>query len=97
MATWRELISIEMEDRGEDWDEVVGVSTKAGKGGGVVAANRGDLDVDFDSGFGSAEGCPFTLWTERRVYFPACYDGAEWVASVPRDPCGEPTVHVGGG
>lgn len=50
----------------------------------------------FDSGFGGSEGQPFTTWSETRVYFPAVYDGAEWVASVPRNPCDEATKHVGG-
>ena len=39
----------------------------------------------------------FTVWTERRIYFPAWYDGMGWVASVPRHPCNEATCPVGGG
>jgi hypothetical protein len=31
------------------------------------------------------------------VYFPACYDGAEWVGSVSRNPDGKATRHQGGG
>ena len=55
-----------------------------------------DLDKVFDSGYGGSEGEPFTLWTKDRVYFPAVYDGSEWVASVPRNPCDIATVHIGG-
>lgn len=55
------------------------------------------LDYNFDDGFGGTEGMPFTAWTEQRVYFPACYDGAEWIESVPRSPCDEATKHIGGG
>ena len=55
-----------------------------------------ELDVPFDSGYGGSRGKPFTLWTKTRVYFPVVYDGAEWVSSVPRDPCDAPTLHVGG-
>lgn len=51
----------------------------------------------FDDGFGSVEGRPFTAWTETRVYFPTDYDGAENVASAPRNPCDEVTDHIGGG
>lgn len=39
---------------------------------------------------------PFTLWTKNRVYFPAVYDGDEWVHSVPRHPNNEATEPVGG-
>jgi len=56
-----------------------------------------DMDTEFDDGYGGEEGCPFTVWTKSRVYFPACYDGAEWIASVARNPNGKPTGHVGGG
>jgi hypothetical protein len=55
-----------------------------------------ELDVEFDPGFGFPLGQPFTAWTETRVLFPICYDGAEWVGSVPRDPSSERTEHQGG-
>ena len=42
-------------------------------------------DIEFDDGYGMREGIPFVLWTEKWVYFPVCYDGGEWVGSVPRD------------
>jgi hypothetical protein len=51
-------------------------------------------DREFDSGFGCKEGYPVTAWTTERVYFPTEYDGAEGVASAPRNPCGEVTEHV---
>ena len=64
----------------------------------MVAIYPKDLDLDkkFDAGYGSPEGEPFTLWTKDRVYFPICYDGAEWVCSVPRNPCDIATEHMGG-
>lgn len=54
-----------------------------------------ELDIPFDDGYGGTEGKPFTLWTKNRVYFPVQYDGAEWVDSVPRNPCDEATKHLG--
>lgn len=51
----------------------------------------------FDSGWGATNGKPFTIWTKNRVYFPACYDGSEWVSFVSRNPDGKPTDHQGGG
>ena len=55
-----------------------------------------ELLKEFDGGFGCSEGEPFTLWTTNRVYFPVVYDGAEWCASVSRNPDGKPTYHIGG-
>jgi len=55
-----------------------------------------DMDVQFDDGYGGPEGKPFTAWSETHVYFPQCYDGAEWIERVPRNPNNEPTQHMGG-
>ena len=52
---------------------------------------------EFDNGYGAIQGCPFTAWTAHYVYFPACYDGQEWVTSVRRFPIDLPTEHIGGG
>ena len=84
--SWHELIENEMKCQGESWADVVSIAPA-------------DLDLHrrFDSGYGGEQGQPFTVWTERRVYFPACYDGSEWCASVVRNPDGKPTNHIGGG
>lgn len=70
---------------------------EAGDASPLVAVAPPDLDWDkrFYDGFGGEEGQPFTAWTEQRVYFPATYDGAEWVASAPRNPCETAMGHVG--
>lgn len=62
----------------------------------AVAPDEAVLDVQFDNGYGCVEGPSFTVWTEHRVIFPVCYDGSEWVVSVPRNPNDEATDHVGG-
>jgi hypothetical protein len=85
-TTWRREITERMEENGETWTDVVATTLT------VL-----DMDREFYDDFGACEGRPFTLWTRRRVYFPVCYDGAEWVRSVPRDPCDEMTRHAGGG
>lgn len=54
------------------------------------------IDYEFNSGYGSSNGPAFTLWTECNVYFPGVYDGAEWIDSVPRNPCNISTAHIGG-
>lgn len=64
----------------------------------AIAADTPDaMTVEFDAGWGGTEGPCITIWTEENVYFPACYDGSEWMAWVPRNPNGEATCHVGGG
>lgn len=65
----------------------------------LVACTLNDegLDKEFDSGFGGEEGAPFTAWGETWVYFPICYDGAEWVGCAPRNPCDWALEHQGGG
>ena len=88
-TTWRELIGYEMSDQGDSWENVVGVAG--------LTDWESSLDAVFDADFGAVEGCPFTLWTIRRVYFPVVYDGSESVASVSRQPDGIATYHVGGG
>mgnify|MGYP003510497222 FL=1 len=55
-----------------------------------------ELDVEFYAGFGSPNGERFTLWTKNKVYFPVCYDGAEYVGCASRNPDGKPTEHIGG-
>lgn len=82
METWRELITNEFECAGESWEDVV-----------ACTLSEAELDVEFNEGWGEAEGKPFTLWTKKRVYFPTEYDGSEDVASVSRDPDGKPTMH----
>lgn len=86
MATWRKLIVEQMECHGETLADVV-----------ANTLSDSEMDVEFDRGYGSEEGKPFTLWTASRVYFPWCYDGSEGVASVSRVPDGVPTNHIGGG
>ena len=84
-TNWKELIQHEMKKQKETFENVVS-STLTEK----------ELLKEFDDGFGGSEGLPFTLWTTNRVYFPVVYDGAEWVASVSRNPDGKPTSHLGG-
>lgn len=85
MTTWRKLIQREMAHHGETFDIVVD----------SVSAVDNWLDIEFDNSYGIAQGPAFTLWTEKRVYFPCDYDGSEFVFSVPRNPNNEITFHCG--
>jgi len=47
--------------------------------------------------YGLEETFALWIWTNRRVLFVGCYDGATWLAGVPRNPTeGMPRL-VGGG
>lgn len=85
MTTWKILISEAFEGN-DSWESVI-----------RCTASEAELNIEFDNGYGGARGIPFTLWTHDRVYFPVCYDGAEWVGSAPRNPCGIAMEHIGGG
>jgi hypothetical protein len=85
VATWAELILKEMRKAGEPDAKVVGSTL-----------TEDEMNREFFAGFGSPEGDTFTLWTEKRVYFPVTGDGSEWVGSAPRHPCEEKTDHQGG-
>jgi len=82
-TTWRKELTDAMEAHKESW-------------GDVISQTEFNPDRKFYAGYGSAEGEAFTLWTNKRVYFPVVYDGSEWVESVPRNPCNEITDHFGG-
>ena len=100
-TTWRAEIAEALADNGETESDiietVVGTYEKYDPETRRYLALPGSLDMPFDSGYGGINGCTFTVWTEKYVYFPACYDGSEWVASVARDPDGVATEHIGGG
>lgn len=84
-TTWRKELEEILSRCNETWDDIV-----------ASTLTLDQLDTEFDDGFGSSNGCPFTVWTTNRVYFPAVYDGSEWIASVSRNPDGNPTNHIGG-
>lgn len=60
-------------------------------------AEKGMLGDEFPIGYGGTLGCFFTAWSDDYVFFPACYDGSEWVDYVPRNPVPNATEHIGGG
>ena len=85
MATWENMLREAFKENGDDFEKI------------VTTLDDDDMTADFDDGFGCTEGKAFTAWGEKYVYFPVCYDGAEWVGSAPRNPCDIATEHWGGG
>jgi len=83
-TTWYKMLRAEMKNQNENWHDVV-----------ATTLTEQEKHREFDYARQSEiPSCPFTLWTEKRVYFPTEYDGTAWVASVPRNPCGEATKHI---
>ena len=76
-------------------DEIIAIATEKGLFKSIDEA-KAALDFEFDDGFGSCNGPSFTAWGKKRVYFPAGYDGSEWIENVPRNPSKEITRHIGG-
>lgn len=85
MTTWRTELNAARLSAGDDTPIV------------RVAPSADVLDVPFDAGYGGTEGPDVLVWSETHVYFPVCYDGAEWLGSAPRHPREDGQDHVGGG
>jgi hypothetical protein len=79
-------------DKFEDWDVELGVLIPFGQ----VPASV--LDREFDDSYGGTESPSLVAWTADHVVFSVCYDGAEWLSYVPRDPTekANPRHHGGG-
>jgi hypothetical protein len=84
-TSWMVLLLDEMNEHGEVVDDLESSTL-----------SYQEIHEPFESGYGSSQGRPFTVWSKKRVYFPVTYDGKEWVGSVSRNPDGKPTAHIGG-
>ncbi len=85
MANWKQMLQDVFAKTGDDFSKM------------VTTLTDDELIKDFDNGYGGTEGDGFTSWGENYVYFPMCYDGAEWVGHAPRNPCDIKMEHQGGG
>ena len=84
--TWRKKLTELLARDGKTWSDLIGCTL-----------TDEQADAELIPYYDRVQGASFTAWTENRVYFPVCYDGAEWIGSVPRHPCNEKTEHMGGG
>lgn len=75
VTTWRHKLKDAFERTGDDFNKI------------ETTLSDGEMDVQFDDGYGSDEGMSFTVWGEKYVYFPLEYDGSEYVGWAPRNPC----------
>jgi len=86
MTTWKIELDRALKQNGETWIDIESSTL-----------TEEEENKDFDSSLGVKCGCSFTVWTKERVYFPAIYDGSEWVESVSRFPDNKVTKHIGYG
>lgn len=79
-------------DKFEDWDVELNTLIPFDR----VPASV--LDHEFDDSYGGTESPSLVAWTADHVVFSVCYDGAEWLSYVPRDPTekANPRHHGGG-
>ena len=85
MVTWGELLMVALHAQEETFADIV-----------ATAPEPTDwLHAEFKPRAWQSEGCPFTVWTKRRVYFPVTDCLSEWVGSVSREPDGRVTPHQG--
>lgn len=86
-VTWRELLEQAYRDNGDDPSVL------------VTTLTNGELHRHFDPNGVEPNGQQFTAWTERFVYFPVFIEFADYpkerVGSVPRNPDGQRTEHIG--
>lgn len=85
MTSWGLMLKKAFEQTGDDFNNM------------ETTLSHNELNEQFNVGFGSSEGKPFTAWGDKYVYFPVVYDGREWVGWAPRNPCDIVTHHQGGG
>jgi len=84
MESWKQMFEEIFKETGDSFENL------------QLTLTKDELSKEFDSGYGGVEGMPFTGWSENFVYFPVCYDGAESIGFVSRNPNNEPSYHVGG-
>lgn len=94
MTTTRELLEhvlTRTEERPEDIECFV-VELREGEAAWQVEREAVRCSVEelpdriFDDGYGGTEGDPFIGFGPNYVYVRGCYDGAEWIEAVPRNP-----------
>jgi hypothetical protein len=90
-----EMLVKELKKNGETMDDLV--SCVWGEEMGWGEGGYTDPKKPVDTGYGSTEGPELLAHTKDWVYFWGCYDGAQWVQSVPRNPTGKAIHPVGGG
>ena len=89
IVTWKQLIQEKMEDNSETYADIEYQSAIPQWRELLYDLRQSDTNwdaVEFDNGHGDLAGFSFIVYTKNWIYFPVCYNGSEWVGSVPRNP-----------
>ena len=89
---WNQLLKEKLKDKG---DTLVQLCININNIPMFVPLNHYQFCAPFDSSYCSPEGCHFTAWGEKYVYFPVFHGGAEWIEAVSRNPELQATEHFG--
>ncbi len=87
VSNWRKMIAAEMKSHGETFNDVVAMCAERGErtsSTGLYHADERWLDIDFRTPDGNPYVGNFTVWTEKRAYYPN--ERCEIVESVARHP-----------
>ena len=95
LMNWRTVLEQTLLDMDDELEMLVIKARQRPMAPKAVPIDHPVFDREFDSGYGGSEGCYFTAWGHKYVYFPAVYDGSEWMSFVPRNPCLHATEHIG--
>ena len=76
---WKTCLERALSDNGDTLVQLVVQARGRPNGPQAVSIDHPIFDREFDGGYGGSEGCYFTAWGELYVYFPAVYDGSEWI------------------
>lgn len=99
MTNWRTMILDRMTQEFESFDDVISMvwdeQTSVYNSSEFVDSET-ELDRKFNNDFGRIKGRAFLIHTHKNIYFPAAYDGSEWVECLPRNPVSDyKPSHVG--
>jgi len=98
---WDRVISI-LKEYGDDPHDIKAVWKSQGYGEPAKKLKKSEwrnffINQPDGSGYGGEECTAFHLYSKSAILFMVCYDGSEWVESIPRE-INKPrsVTHVGG-
>ncbi len=87
VTTWNKVLADFLKEQDDEATDVIVAK---------APADEKVWDEEFSAGYGGPEGAHILAWSAQWVYFPVCYDGAEWMGRAPRHPRAKGQEHVGG-
>ena len=98
-----EYIKATLNKLGESFDDIIAIWVSNGWQRGSKKISKEEAielftDEPAGSGYGGTQCTPFHIYTKKTILFLGCYDGSEWIESIPRHTRKRDEIdHVGGG